>query len=381
MKPKSVCRAKTNLKNPEEAVSFLAKELKSKDAKMSILFISDAYDVKSIEPHIKEYMGENVVACSTAGEINSEEGYCENSISGVSLNGDAFEVSVLDIPVLDNFKGEEVSGLRKETLSLIDKHREAVPKGRSFAFLLIDGLAMKEEEISNSLAHVIPGGVPLVGGSAGDGLNFKNTYIYNNGKFEINRAIVVLATTSLPFEVFKFQHFSESETQMVITEADPKNRLVKEIDGEPAAEAYARFLNVPISEFGPEVYSKHPVMLNIGGSNYVRSIQKVNEDNSLTFYCAIEEGIVLTLANKDSVADNVESLFTEMKSKLGELDSCVLFECILRRLEILSINEADKERIMKCYKENNAMGFHTYGEQFGGIHVNQTITGIAFGHE
>lgn len=381
MKAKSVCRAKTNLKNPEEAISFLAKELKSKDAKMSILFVSDVYDVKEIEPHIREYMGENVVACSTAGEINSDEGYCENSISGMSFHGNAFEVSVLDIPILENFKDDEVKDLRKQTLDAIEKHKEVVQKGQSFAFLLIDGLAMKEEDISHSLSYVIPGGVPLVGGSAGDGLNFKHTYIYNNGKFEVNKAIVVLATTSLPFEVFKFQHFSESENQMVITEADPTKRLVKEIDGEPAAEAYARFLNVPISEFGPEVYSKHPVMLNIGGSNYVRSIQKVNEDKSLTFYCAIEEGIVLTLANKDSVADNVESLFSEMKAKLGDLDSCVLFECILRRLEILNLNDTDRNRIMDCYKENNAMGFHTYGEQFGGVHVNQTITGIAFGHE
>jgi hypothetical protein len=28
---------------------------------------------------------------------------------------------------------------------------------------------------------------------------------------------------------------------------------------------------------------------------------------------------------------------------------------------------------------NNAVGFSTYGEQFNGIHVNQTLTGVAIG--
>jgi hypothetical protein len=30
-------------------------------------------------------------------------------------------------------------------------------------------------------------------------------------------------------------------------------------------------------------------------------------------------------------------------------------------------------------QENNTIGFHTYGEQFRGVHVNQTLVGIAFG--
>lgn len=381
MHSKNVFRARTNSADPEEAISFLAEELRSKQAKMSVLFISNSYNLKKIEPYINKYMGDNVVACSTAGEINSEEGYSENSISGISFSGDAFEASVLDIPVLDDFTQDLAKDLREQTMLSIGKHKESLKKGRSFAFLLVDGLTMKEEATTGALSYVIPGDVPLVGGSAGDGLNFQATHIYYDGQFEVNRAVVVLMTTSLPFEVFQAQHFSESDRKMVITEADPKSRIVKEIDGEPAAEAYARFLGVPIEEFGPHIYSKHPVMLNIGGTNYVRSIQKVNEDKSLTFYCAIEEGIVLTLANKDPIVDNVEELFSGIKGKIGKLDSCILFECILRRLEVLDLQEEDRSRIINCYKKNNAVGFHTYGEQVGGVHVNQTITGIAFGHE
>ena len=30
-------------------------------------------------------------------------------------------------------------------------------------------------------------------------------------------------------------------------------------------------------------------------------------------------------------------------------------------------------------RRNNAVGFNTYGEQFCGVHVNQTLTAVALG--
>ena len=40
-------------------------------------------------------------------------------------------------------------------------------------------------------------------------------------------------------------------------------------------------------------FADSPFVVKIDGANYVRSIQKVNPDGSLTFFCAIEEGLVL----------------------------------------------------------------------------------------
>jgi hypothetical protein len=31
------------------------------------------------------------------------------------------------------------------------------------------------------------------------------------------------------------------------------------------------------------------------------------------------------------------------------------------------------------YRKHGVVGFHTYGEQFNAMHLNQTLTGIAFG--
>jgi len=364
----------------ENPLSFLNTELDAQNAKLSILFIGGHHKLDSLQSNIEKELGKNVIACTTAGEIGLK-GYDAGSMSGISFSGPQFETSTIDIPDLGDFTETAAKNVREKTLQALDLHKASIPEGRTFAILLIDGLTMNEESTTGLLSHALPVEVSLVGGSAGDGLNFEETFVYYDGKFKKNRGLIALVTTSVPFEVFKSQHFSQSNNKMVITEADPKNRVVKEIDGEPAAVAYARHLNVPIPEFGPQIYSKHPVMLNIGGQNYVRSIQKVNPDNSLTFYCAIEEGLVLTLANREPIIENIASLFEGLKEKLGPLDLTLTFECILRRLEVLDLSDSEKKDIMDLFSQNNTIGFHTYGEQFGGIHVNQTITGIAFGHE
>ena len=35
--------------------------------------------------------------------------------------------------------------------------------------------------------------------------------------------------------------------------------------------------------------------------------------------------------------------------------------------------------VAEVLRDHLAVGFSTYGEQYGGVHVNQTLTGIAFG--
>ena len=53
------------------------------------------------------------------------------------------------------------------------------------------------------------------------------------------------------------------------------------------------------------------------------------------------------------------------------------FDCILRRLD--AENRQMGNRIEKIYKRHRVVGFHTYGEQYNAMHLNQTLTGIAFG--
>ena len=94
-----------------------------------------------------------------------------------------------------------------------------------------------------------------------------------------------------------------------MTGANPAERVVTEFNAEPAAFEYARMIGLDGDSLTPMIFAAHPLMVRVGGQYHVRAIQKVNADNSLTFFCAIDEGLVLTVARSVDVVQDLESLF------------------------------------------------------------------------
>ncbi|HET6582472.1 MAG TPA: FIST C-terminal domain-containing protein, partial [Nannocystaceae bacterium] len=99
------------------------------------------------------------------------------------------------------------------------------------------------------------------------------------------------------------------------------------------------------------------------------------EDDSLHFFCAIDEGIVLTTARRIDLVENLEKMFAEVRSRIGEPAIVLGCDCILRHLECEQQGMID--RVGRIYRDNNVIGFATYGEQYNAMHVNQTFTGVA----
>jgi hypothetical protein len=52
-------------------------------------------------------------------------------------------------------------------------------------------------------------------------------------------------------------------------------------------------------------------------------------------------------------------------------------DCVLRRLELEG--EGGVAEVGAFLREQQVLGFNTYGEQFNGMHINQTFTGVAIG--
>jgi hypothetical protein len=235
---------------------------------------------------------------------------------------------------------------------------------------------MLEEQIIASVQSQL-GRVSVIGGSAGDDLNFRETHLYWDGHFLQNAAVLTLFETTLPFKIFQTQHFEPTATRLVITESDCATRTVQEINGGPAAEEYAKAVGLEVKELTPQVFAAHPVMLNIGGEYYVRSIQKANPDGSLTFYCAIDTGLVLTVAKGKALLENLQASLNSLRQGVHGLKLVLGCDCILRRLELQQKGLLDEAP--NVLRGADFIGFSTYGEQFNGIHVNHTLTGVALG--
>ncbi len=69
----------------------------------------------------------------------------------------------------------------------------------------------------------------LFGGSAGDDMKFAKTYVYSDGHFHSDSAVLILISTSLPFRIFKTQHFvSTDELEAARLETEKITRALRE---------------------------------------------------------------------------------------------------------------------------------------------------------
>ncbi len=361
-------------KDSTQAVEELYKQIYQPEMKGMIFFCSSRYDLDTMGKEINKRFPCPVIGCTTAGEITSN-GYQVNSLIGTSLASVGLNIQVHPIKNLKQFTHSEAEPLKNRCLKELVLCEHFNPK-KMFGLLLIDGLSMMEEHVVSLLYNHF-GEIPIIGGSAGDDLEFKATKVYVDGNFNNDTAAFAIFETDLPFYLFRLQHFQPSEKKLVITEAEPSKRIVIEINGLPAAEEYARILGLNIADLNPYIFSTYPVMLKVGGEYYVRSIQKRNDDGSLIFYCAIDNGLVLTIANGVDMVKNLKENLSVVREKIPNLKLIIGCDCILRQLE--AMEKGLQEEIAQTLREFPFVGFSTYGEQWDGIHVNQTLTGVAIG--
>ncbi len=361
-----------------KAVSDLRRQIWQGAGATLIFFVSPSFNRETLTKELElQFAGCTLIGCTTAGEI-TREGYREGTLVGMTLLASEFKVQPLLIEGLNQYSMEDGEGLVRRALAGagLAMPTQLTHPSHCFAMLLIDGMSKQEELVVASLNRFLDP-IPLFGGSAGDNLDFRSTWVYLNGAFHSDAAILTVFTTTRPFKVFKLDHFMPTETKMVVTEADPNARLVMEINAEPAAFAYARMVGLEAQELSPLIFAAYPVVVKIGGEYHVRAIQKVENDGSLRFYCGIEEGLVLTVARGEDIALNLDRSLSALKREVGEIEMILGFDCILRRLE--AEQKQKTHEVSAVLKRNNVFGFSTYGEQFRSMHVNQTFTGVAIG--
>lgn len=342
-----------------------------------LFFCSSHHDIARVGAALsRHYPGSQVIGCTTAGEINAR-GCLSRSLCGFALPRDSFSLASALLPHLSRFDLKLARSRVMELHADLALRGVAPVSGHSFAFLLVDGLS-GVEEIVLSAVHGEIGDIPLFGGSAADDLRFSRTLIYYNGETREDVAVLCMINTTCPFRVFRTQHFVAGERKMVITEADVATRSVSEINGASAGMEYARLVGLQYDRLDPMTFAAHPVMVRVGGAYYVRSIRQLAEDDSLTFFCAIGEGIVLTVAEGVDLVENLSQTFAEIRTHVGEPQLVIGCDCVFRRLEYMQAPDVAK-RVEGLFRANRVIGFNTYGEQFGGMHVNQTFTGVAIG--
>jgi hypothetical protein len=355
-----------------QAIREIAAKVRQEEAAFILFFCSVRYDLKALAAEIREnFLGTPVIGCTTAGEFGPL-GYSLGGIVAASFPAAEFTFASAALP---SASGGDPDSTRA---ALADLHARIGSLPHRMVILLTDGLSGMEESVAQASHREFPD-VPVLGGSDGDEERYASTAVFHDGAFHAEESLVAAISTSRAILPFLTHPFFGSSEPLVVTEADARRRLIIEINGNPANAEYARAIGIVPEALAVGHFTANPFVVRVNGVDFVRSIQSILPDGSLKLYCAIKRGVVLRIGKGTSLFENRRTLAKSLRKRLGEIDFVLGFECILNRHTLTESGEL--EGIGRLYQEARMLGFNTYGEQYQGLHMNQTLTGFAIGRE
>ena len=370
----------SSLYGAKEASRDVANEIlanvKCDEIELLLFHTSTLFDLDTVAKEISaRFPHVNIVGCTSAGEFN-KNGYGTEKLLAVAFLKNEFSIATALVPNLGEVNFDEAHDIASGLRRALQGRERRYDTEQHFVISVLDGLTRHEEHFLETFATAF-GNIPHLGGSAGDDLKLEATYVFYNGEFHRDAAVLLLVGTGKPFTVFSIDHINSPVSKLVVTHADPESRTVYEINGEPAAQYYASLLGMKAEDLTPDVFSMFPLAVMVGGKYFIRSIQKVDlATNAITFYCAVDIGIILTFVQLGDCIEALESKLDKLRAQLGEPEFVYACDCFLRRLEIQQgKNDLEIRRLQQRY---NVAGFNAYGEHIHSVHLNQTFTGVYF---
>ncbi|MFO0652360.1 MAG: FIST N-terminal domain-containing protein [Polyangiales bacterium] len=369
-------RGRSTLVDAAEAVADATRAWPATTPNVVLAFSSTRQSPQAVRDALAARFPSSLIAgCTSTGEhLDGEHGRGSLVLAGLVTPHVRWTAETLH--GLASFTPEQAQATVARAFKALDVDPAQLEPRELVALLFIDGLSRREEPVVAALSDALDG-VPLVGGSAGDDLAFARTEVYGPAGVDSDAAVLLVGRGPPGFyRIVKHQHFATRPITLAVTRADPAARRVYELDGYPAAQAYARALGIPREHLDGDTTFLNPVMVTVQGQRFVRSVQTIHDDDSLTFYCAVDEGWVLDIAGHHDMVDALRGDL-EQFTRGGRRPAFLLaFNCILRALE------AEKRELHGALgalvrgAADASIGFDTYGETLDGLHINQTFVAL-----
>jgi hypothetical protein len=357
-------------------IEGIVKEINQDNIKAVIYFFSVDFEKYEPQRALKKAFPQAV--CIGASMIGgwSTRGALEKGITAMSLSSD--EVA----EVITSFQtGTRADPARTARNAIAELKRKlgsrTVNPDEYLGLIFFDGLClgeviMKEFTLEKSL------NLPFTGGAAADELTFTQTLVALDERLSGDGLAVMILKMKIPFCFGHYVHYVPTNTSFTVTRSETVRRVVWEINGQDAAVYYAKTLGLSgVDKLNANVYSKNPLGVKIGDSVYVRSPNAVIDGKGLQFYCYIEAGTKVFLMRQGDIIGNARETLAEVRNYIpGEIQGSLLFNCVLRYLEMKELRKLDE--FNRVFSGTSFIGFNTYGEELF-THHNQTLTAIFFG--
>ena len=299
-----------------------------------------------------------IFGCSTAGEIR------DTRVTDASLCATAVEFATTSLRTAHADCAEAAqSFVVGQALS-----RQLPPEGLVHVLVLSNGLTVNGSELVRGLAANLPAQISITGGLAGDGGEFRETWVAA-GELLSNRlvAVVGLYGKGLRVAYGSLGGWDPFGPDRKVTKA--RGNVLYELDGKSALELYKKYLGDQASAL-PASGLLFPLALRRGLSDrgVVRTILSVNEqDQSMTFAGEITEGDYARLmrANFDRLVEGAQGAAETVAQGLRDSRAqlALLISCVGRKMVLAQRIEEEVEAVREVLgPEPTLTGFYSYGE-------------------
>ncbi|HAT6325323.1 TPA: hypothetical protein JAJ74_002316 [Legionella pneumophila] len=321
---------------------------------------------KPIEELAQAYKKSKIIGCSTAGEIFGPNIF-DNSISVAVVQFESTKLQLAKTEVKSTEESYEAGIHLSKSL-----HQKQNPQS---IFVLSDGLNVNGSELIKGLNQHAGKEVIITGGLAGDGADFKNTWIIYDGKI-VDHCIGAVGFYGNQIHV---GHGSRGGwdifgPERIITRS--KANILYELDNQPALKLYKTYLGDRASEL-PAAGLLYPLAIRNPSApdsqHIVRTILGVNEEEqSLIFAGDLPKGYYAQLmrANFDRLIVSANEAGENANDRLfknGSLNTqpvlAIDISCVGRRLVLGELTEEETETTLQSLPPKSIqIGFYSYGE-------------------
>ncbi len=336
------------------------------DPKMLWVFGAVSYDqeklldgVASAAPKVP------IIGCTTDGEISSQ-GLSINSVVVMALASDTVR-----------FQSAFVENLSNDSFGAgVHIGKALKGQGRRYIQVFSDGLSGNADQIIQGIKSQMGDDVKIAGGTAGDGGDFKRTYQYFGNKILTDSIVAVAFQGQFGFGTGTACGWFPVGIAKKVTRAE--GNVVYELDGQPALQAYERFLG-KYAEHLPAVGVEYPLGLldpdsEAEDESYFLCRATMGVDRkagAIIFAGDVPEGsmVKMTIGNDGDIIRAAKQAAQSAMGKLRKNDPALkpqaifLYSCMARKIVLGSRTDEEIMAVKETVGEGvPIIGFYTYGE-------------------
>ena len=338
------CRASLGGLSPQAGVLFAA---------------FDSFDPSILTAVANAFPSATVMGTTSAAEISSVDGYREDSITLALFASDTVDVTA----GLGTGLGDDIEAACRAAAG---EAMAATPLEPKVCVVLVEGFVVDPQLTLDAMARALPDGVAMVGGtSAGhDFASVRPAYQFCGDRVSEDGVAVLLFSGEIAYSTALGTGWRTLGATGKVTRSG--SGVLHEIDGRPAIEFLARYLDVT----GPASFGNPLAVVEAGGDeSYLRAIQGTDPSSgSVIVAGSITVGaeVQLTTADTEDILAGAKDALLRSVADFpagARPEAALIFSCAVRRFLLGSKTQVEAELARSIYGPSMPLaGLYCIGE-------------------